>query len=499
MPTTSKREPTSQSVDNNDLRIGSPDKRESRGLRAFDRLIFMAILLVISLTTIPYGTVEPWWEAAFECSIFILVGLWIVEGLWQGIWGINSLGMLIPLGVILAYAILQTIPLRGSESAWPTISADPYATRLVALKFLALVCTGLLLARYTSSRRRLRAAIYMVIVVAVASSIFGIMRETTQHNSPGFGLPLLMPGVGYGQFINRNHFAYLMELALGLALGLMVGKGEDRSRLLYAAAALPLIVALVLANSRGGILSLFSEVIFLLLIYGAFGAPKGMSEDESGIGGILRIITSKRPVRVLLIICLLAAMIFGVLWIGGDPLAKRLETIKNEVSSEDADTGEGGRRLEIWRASWRVFKAHPITGVGFGGYWIAITEYYDVPGQKRPYQAHNEYLELLVTGGIVGGALGVWFAIAFLKKARDTIRTKDSFRRAASLGALTGLFGIAVHSIVDFGLHITVNALVAIVLIVIATSEAKGRESNGSSERFRSKSRLSHGTKRAAE
>jgi O-antigen ligase len=222
---------------------------------------------------------------------------------------------------------------------------------------------------------------------------------------------------------------------------------------------------------------MFSQVMFLLLMIGAFGAGKGHTEDDSGFGRMIRILSSKLPVRVVLILALLGAMVVGVLWIGGEPLTKRLETIQTEVSNEDADTGEGGRRMQIWKASWKIFKDHPFTGIGFGGYWVAITEYYDVPGQKRPYQAHNDYLEVLVSGGVIGVTLGLWFLIALLKKIRETFRTKDAFRRAACLGALTGLFGVAVHSLVDFGLHITINALIAVALIVIATMDDRVDES----------------------
>ena len=109
---------------------------------------------------------------------------------------------------------------------------------------------------------------------------------------------------------------------------------------------------------------------------------------------------------------------------------------------------------------------------------MAITEYYDVPGQKRPYQAHNDYLELLVAGGVIGVALGIWFFIAMLKRIVATLKTTDPLRRAACLGALTGLFGIAVHSIVDFGLHITINALIAVALLVIATSDKTVEEAS---------------------
>lgn len=442
---------------------------KTRSLRLLDRLIFFALLVVITLTAIPYGTVEPWWEAVFQCLIFALVALWVLEGMMRGgVWEISGYSMLVPLLAIVVYTFIQTLPLRGaSGGAWQAISADPYGTRFVALKLLALALAGALLLRFTSSRRRLRALIYTVLLMAVASAIFGIIRETTHHDAPGFLLPQLKPQAGYGQFINRNHFAYLMEMALGLALGLALSKGQQRDRLLYIAAALPVWVALVLANSRGAILSMMSQLLFLFLMYGVLS--RGRTDDEGRLWSQLSRLTSKLPVRIVLIVGLLGAMVAGVLWIGGDPLAKRLETIQSEVASEDAAAGEGARRIQIWQATWKIFKDHPVTGIGFGSYWVAITQYYDVPGQKRPYEAHNDYLELLVSGGLIGTALGIWLFVAMLRQMRKTLQAKDPFRRAACLGALTGLFGIAVHSLVDFGLQITVNALVCVVLVVIAT------------------------------
>jgi len=49
--------------------------------------------------------------------------------------------------------------------------------------------------------------------------------------------------------------------------------------------------------------------------------------------------------------------------------------------------------------------------------------------------------------------------------------TSAQARRAACLGAAIGIAGVAVHSLVDFGLHAIVNALVFTTLIVIATSK----------------------------
>ncbi|PYS84236.1 MAG: hypothetical protein DMF70_05650 [Acidobacteria bacterium] len=45
-----------------------------------DAFVFYGLVVTIALVAIPYGTVEPWWEAVFECAVFTLGLLWIVHG-----------------------------------------------------------------------------------------------------------------------------------------------------------------------------------------------------------------------------------------------------------------------------------------------------------------------------------------------------------------------------------------------------------------------------------
>jgi hypothetical protein len=47
------------------------------------------------------------------------------------------------------------------------------------------------------------------------------------------------------------------------------------------------------------------------------------------------------------------------------------------------------------------------------------------------------------------------------------------------MGASVSLFGIAVHSTVDFGLHVTVNALIFTALVVIALMDCRLEEQAG--------------------
>lgn len=108
-----------------------------------------------------------------------------------------------------------------------------------------------------------------------------------------------------------------------------------------------------------------------------------------------------------------------------------------------------------------------------GGYWIAIPGYHNASGTLAPQEAHNDYLELLASGGIIGAAIGIWFGVILFKRTRATFRSPSQFRRAASFGAALGIVGVGVHSLVDFGLHMIVNALVFMTLVVIATTDLK--------------------------
>lgn len=458
--------------------------------RLLDRTIYTALLLSFVLFAIPYGTVEPWWESCFEIVIFALTALWMIEGALRGSWHASGVRLVLPLLALGAFAFIQTIPIGNGEMAGiafrQTISVDPYETKRFVMKLLALGLAGLLVRRFAASRPRLSLLILTIIGVGIASAVFGMIRQTSQHEAVGFGLPFLRLGEGYGQFINRNHFAFLMEMAFGLALGLVVGGGVRRDRLLlYLAAIAPLWTALILSNSRGGIFSMLGQVIFLALLAG--GVKKKSASDESamdeyksGWARLLVRLSESRVARAALAICLVLVLAVSMVWMGGDPLAKRMESLPQDVTVEanpatasgtDAtiNTGSGERRAEVWSATWSLIKTHMLLGSGFGAYKTAVPAHHRASGEMIPEEAHNDYLELWAGGGLIGCLLAIWFVLLFLKSARERLRTAEPIHRAACYGALTGLTGAAIHSLVDFGLHITINALIFTALAAIAT------------------------------
>lgn len=439
------------------------------------RTIFLSLLSLLILTAVPYGTSQPWWIATFVTIVFALAILWLIDGYRCASWFAGSGPLVLPLASLAAFAFLQTISFTTSPATaagnkfptWNSISADPYQTRFFVLLILALTISGVLLTRYAATEKRMRIAINVIICVAIASALFGIVRQTAQHDK-GFGLALLMPNSGYGQFINKNHFAYLMEMALGLVLGLILLRGAKREQMMiYVAALLPLWTGLVLCGSRGGLVAMMAQVLVAILLLST--KPRRHSSTDASF---LRL-TRSLPVRITLMVVLILGVLIGTVWLGGDQLASRIEESRLQLNTDTTALHEGASRNEIWSATWKMFLAHPIAGVGMAGYWVAVPAFHDASGRLTPQQAHNDYLELIASGGVIGTILVAWFGVIVVKRIRENLKSENRFRRAACFGATVGIAGVAVHSLVDFGLHTIVNALVFTTLIVIATSKAE--------------------------
>jgi len=417
-----------------------------------------------------YGGADPWWKSFLTSLIFALGALASLEFVLSDNRPVEGLPILLPIVVLIAFSLVQTIPSPRSSGAafgigyrfWNSISADPYETRVFALQLAGLVLFAGLLFRYLTSMGRLWLLVHTIIGIALVSALFGLLRQTMQHQ-PGFLFLPYYPDQGYGQFLNKNHFAYLMESGLGLILGLFASGGVRRQRvLLYLALFLPIWVALVLSNSRGGIMGMLVQLIVTLLLFSAV-----VSEHHQAAGRAEKLIRS-RAVVLVMIISLVLLVAGGVLWVGGDRLATSIEAARGEFSESD-EAREGAKRTQIWQATLRMIEANPIAGVGMGGYWAEIPKFHQASGAMTPQQAHNDYLELLASGGIVGLAIVVWFGVSALRQTRINLQARNHFARAACFAALIAIVGIATHSLVDFGLHRMANALIFSSLIVMAT------------------------------
>jgi O-antigen ligase len=270
----------------------------------------------------------------------------------------------------------------------------------------------------------------------------------------------LLQSTPFGPFINRHHFAGYMELALALPLALLFsGAVGKEKRLIYLFVAGLMGVALVMTNSRGGIISMIAEILFIVA---TMGVRRRRKKESSGHKVGFR----NAAVRAGLALGLVVALFVSVVSLGGEEALSRLV---GSVNREDPTTG----RAHFWDVTLDIIKTHPFLGTGLGAFGVVYTGYDTRNGLFRLEQAHNDYLQVLSDGGIIGAALGLFFVISLFRTGFARRESRDRFRRGVATGALAGCFAVLIHSFFDFTLHTPSNALLFLILAALATMNGR--------------------------
>ena len=434
---------------------------------------------MIVMTTLAYGTVHYWALAVFIFTAAAIVCFWCVDGMVLRTVQISLNGLQLPLLGLIVLGLIQLLPLGSNPNdsglSLPlshSLSFDPYSTRLVLVQLAGLFIFFVGTLVFTDSPRRLRTLARTIIIFGFLLAMFGLTQSFTSDGTRVYWFRQLNQSTAFGPFINRHHFAGYMELALAIPLGLLFsGSIEAHKRPLYAFAAILMGVSLIMTNSRGGIISLVAEVFFLVVVAGpGLRRSESLSKGERLRGVLLRGVLAAGIIIVLFV----GAMAVG----GADVFSRFLGT----VNAADPTTG----RTHFWSVTLDVIKAHPIIGSGLGSLGIIYTRYDSSNGLFRLEQAHNDYLQILSDGGIVGGLLGLTFLVILFRKGFERRNTEDKFRSGIATGALAGCFAVLVHSAFDFTLHTTANALLFLVLAAMATLDRRVDETTGRRRRRRS-------------
>jgi O-antigen ligase len=282
---------------------------------------------------------------------------------------------------------------------------------------------------------------------------FYSILQRVEDPSSIYGLRQSNNAVPFGTYVNRHHFAALMEMTLGLSLGLLFAGELKRTQFPFLiVAAGVMATAIMLTGSRGGILS----VVCLMTSIAVLRIWRKRDPGRSNGKVVLTLGFS--------LLFALTAVALVVFLGGSDQLAR---TIDVSLSSDDFSTG----RRDFWKVGWHIFVNNPITGAGFDAFGTAFSKYDPSSGLMRVEQAHNDYLQMLADGGVVAFACVVGFIFLLVRKSLRTIReTSDGFPQGASIGAFAGCAAIVVHSFVDFPLRTTANGFVFLMLAGIAVT-----------------------------
>ncbi len=416
-----------------------------------NKMIFFIICAVIALITIAYGGVHHPVLAVFYLLTAIIVVLWAIDALISGEFRFNKNIIQLSLLLTAVYGIFQIIPIgsiaetAGIAEIPRTISYEPFATQLVVINFISLFIFLAACMTFIDSAKRLQTIVLFITIFGFGYAFFAIIQGVLSPTKV-FGIYELKNSSPYGSFINRHNFAAFIEMAISVPLGLMfVGAIRKDKRLLYLTAIALMGVAMILSGSRGGLVSLVAQVIFLVIL---------ATENKS---------TSSLILKGVLALALIGVIIFGAVLIGGESsLTRFAETAASKNVSSD--------RTQIWQVTLEVIKNNLPFGVGLGAFGTAYTPHDTMFGMERVEQAHNDYLQVLADAGIFGLLIGAFFVIQLFRTGWQNLKTHDKYKRGIVVGAMSGCFAVFIHSLFDFVLHtqaVTLMFLLLVALIVV--------------------------------
>jgi O-antigen ligase len=332
-------------------------------------------------------------------------------------------------------ATLSVVP---SFQASTAIAINPAETVDHLLAVFAYLLTFLLIYQVTTVfvRQRQRWAVALpLLFIAVLQAIFGLAKCGAM--GPDCPFPT-------GTYINRNHFAGLLEMAYPFCLA-AIGHAVIRMRGRWtenvgAALGLSCIAGSALIVMAAIAFSLSRTAFFTTVLSTAIFAMPWIRRKAKSIGW---------PRTALIVGLVLVA---GYAAVPRELLA-RFRTFENSASL-------GGDRLLMWTQSVRVIRAFPLFGCGFGNYASTYLGFkQDLPLWSTDF-VHNDYLQAIAELGFVGFAILMTLVSQILvtrRVAPNVATNADS--RLLSLSCYTALLAIAIHSLDDFNLWIPANGM----------------------------------------
>ena len=442
--------------------LADPDDRPA------GRFVFIALCFIPMITTIAFGAVDVWALGVLAIFTATLVCGWIAGALNEGSFTISTNPIQLPMLGLLAIGFVQLMPIWDSnvptslltDSHRGTLSLDPYATRLFIVRLMMQIVFFSAALTFVNSRSRKKRLAILLVVFGGVVAFFGILQRLAIPGSI-YGIRPTPQAIPFGPLVNQHHFAALMEMLSGLAIGILFGRAGGRDqKILLSLAAVIMAIAVFFTGSRGGLISYLGVVAF------AAAASFATDREAAGASHLRNRTLIFAGSTVLVVLAIGSAMFLG----GGEGLLRGI--------GADTTTDITSGRWHFWGIALKIFLDHPVFGAGFDAFGVAFSRYDTWSGLYRVEQAHNDYLQTLADSGLLGFAcLAAFVFFLFRDGLRAIAEQTDALKRSITLGAFAGCIGILIHSFFDFPLRTPSNAFVFLLLVVLVVGSKKGNRS----------------------
>lgn len=359
----------------------------------------------------------------------------------------------------------------GKVPAFITLSIYPYGSRIGLFQILAYAGVFFLIVNWADTKERIKALAGSFVLIGSIEAIYGILMYLGKYHRIFWYEKIWYRDSVTGTYINRNHLAGLLEMAIPIAFGLLVamssgrGEGDPRRRggrpggirgfllslniddheqarktlLIFLMAIMTL--ALMLSGSRGGILSLAAAFIVMSTLL--FFRGRRRKYSLAGLAIVL------------------IALGYGLMT-GLNTTIKRFEKMNS-----DAQT-----RIRFARTSLNIVKDFPLLGTGWGTFGEAYRRYQGPEDNCLVIDhAHHDWVELGAETGFAGLGLVVFsllFCLGYFLSLWKSRKNSVSF--GIGLGGMGAIISLALHSLTDFNMHIPANALLFGMVVGITQS-----------------------------
>lgn len=482
--------------------------RVQAGLRIAMEVV---LLVLVAWAPWPLASVRPVFEYYLYLGVGVLAALWAARILvaWQFSW--QKCPVVVGLGLLLLYGIWQLTPLPGGvlaflspattnlvgffaaaaepaiqtpvgQEAGNTISVYPEGTRADLVRLVAVLLVFAVVRNNLASPAHLSRLSYVVAANGMLLALFALVQFFSAPHGTLFWKYPTVGGVVFGPFMNRGHFAFYLNLCIGLTCGLLLSsrvfaegrrralQRDERRKRFSADDGRPPGPAQVLQDGHA-VWMLFALALMVGTIFFSLSRAGILSLLTAlTLGVVVQAVRYRRLPRASLILCLAGLTLALLGWLGLNPIQNRLATLWR------SDTYQGGR-LQLWKDNLGLVAQFPLWGTGLGTY--AYVEPLErsrwLQASIQAEHADNDYVEALVEGGLVRSLLSLFLIALVYRLGWHALRRfAGGSTEGLILGALLAFTTCVFQAGLDFGLHLPAIAL--LVTVIAAQIASLGAE-----------------------
>ena len=450
----------------------------------FDVAAFSLLLVTLVWAPWPLGSNRPWSLAILGMLVWLGVGLAVAARLAGG-GAPRSLpaGWVVPMAALAGFASLVALQLLpGLGPAGGPLSIDPFSTRRYLFATLLYAGAWALVMLTVTSRERAARLLGAVLLAGVLQATAAVALYSAGASYTLWFAEFNQGDRAMGTFVNPDHLAGYMELALSAGFGWLIAQFVGGAGLKSGGWRANVVLVLTFLLSPKMLLRLLLVILVITLVMTHSRMGNGAFFLALLMVGALVAARSQRLRRpALWLVASMAVIDIFIVgqWVGLDRVVQRMKDTSVSTASQAAvafgrvpATAPQYReesiqqRLEVPLLSLRLVALRPWLGHGGGTYYTAIPPFKrdGLPGYWD--HAHNDYVQVASDTGLVG--LALWLTVGLATALRALRMLPDgqgSVHRGAGVAALMALACMGLHSMVDFNLHIPANALTFAVLL----------------------------------